>query len=324
MQSSNFYQSTKGANDLNQGQQLELFADAPFSLRLSVEEGMTIFWENYWKKLPFGRASRSHVKRILEFFKGRLMDTVSKHDVEAFREHLKGLRLSPSTINKHQMVLTRLFSKLMEYKQEGIVNGVDFSKITLPLRNPASMVPKVNESPFARKTVISPDDFRVLRSYADNDLRDILNMLVWTRLRPGDLRRITVNNLNWYTNQMEGIQHKTITTRNPSGVAYHASITPRIKELLNYRISQVKPGTPLFNFTNIAKRWNRTRKMSGILLVQLRDLRRSGSTYLMDNGTDEITVSEGLGHTTTRTTRVYVPRQKKHLAVATDKLVEAF
>lgn len=309
---------------LTQSEQLELFSDAPFSMRLTVEEGLRIFCENYWNRLPMGKNSKAHIKRVLFFFKNHHLDTVSKHDVENFRIWLKESGLRDSTINKAHTTLIRMYSKLAEYKEAGVVNGIDFSKITLPNRNPASLVPKVNEDGFARKTVVSPEEFKILRSCADNDLRDILNMLIWTRSRPGDLRRVAEQNINWHTRQIEGIQHKTITTKNPSGVPYFWPITTRMESLLRERISMVRPGTQLFSWHNMAKRWDRARRLSGLLLVQMRDLRRSGASYLADNGTDEITISQGLGHTSTDTTRTYIPRKKRHFATATEKLVEAF
>lgn len=308
--------------------QLELFPDAPFSIRLSIEEALRLFFELYFSKLPFGKKCKSHRARIEQYFAGRYLDTISKHDVEQFRRHLKSQGLGDSTVNKHQMILSRTFTKLAEFKDAGTVDNVPFSKMTIPPRekNPCTFVAKVNERQFARTVVLKPDEFKALVRHADPDLRDIIRMLIWTRLRACDLRRLTERNINWHTRQLEGVQHKTITTRNPSGIPYHVPMNEDIELILRKRLQRVAPGAPLFPWSDesIKRRWKEARTASGLILVQMRDLRRSGATYLLDNGEDEVTVSKGLGHVSTKTTRAYVPRTRRHLAASVEKLTEAF
>lgn len=308
--------------------QFELFADAPFSMRLPIEEALRLFCEFYWSKLPIGKKSKAARGRIAEFFKGRYIDSISKHDVGEFRRHLNGQGLGGSTGNKHMTMLKRTFSKLADFKEAGVINGVDFRPMLIPAKdkNPCAKAPMVNERQFARKVVVTPEEFRLLIRHADPDLRDILRMLVWTRLRQCDLRRLTEKNINWHTRQLDGVQHKTITTRNPSGIPYHVPINQDVELIIRKRMAAVAPGAPLFPWSDesIKWRWKDVRKASGLILVQMRDLRRSGATFLLDDGDDEVTVSQGLGHTSTDTTRAYVPRTRRHLAASVEKLTDAF
>lgn len=307
-------------SDQIQHEQLELFSSATFSIRLRVPEAMEIFWESYWKYLPTAKTTRAHRRRIELFFRNIYLDAMAKSDVENFLRTLYEENLGISTINKAHMLLTRMINKLMEYKED----RTDFKNITMPRRNPSTLIKTAKETHLARKVVVSPEEFKILKQCADEDLKDILNMLVWTRLRPSDLKRLTEKNVNWQTRQLEGVQHKTITQRNPSGVSYRVPLHPRMEELLRERIKQVKPGSHLFSWHNMQKRWGSCRKNSGMLLVQMRDLRRSAASFLVDSGEAFKTVSEGLGHTTTRTTEIYTPRNIQHLRQSTEKLVESF
>ena len=307
-------------------EQLSLFFNESFSVRLKIEDSFSIFWDTYWKHRPCVVSTRQHKVRACQFFRGRFIDTITKIEVESYRDHLIRIGLSQSTANRHIATLCRMFTRLAEYKDAGEVHGIDFRNISIPTKdkNPCIGVREVSEIPMARRVVLTPDEFKRLKQYADEDLKDILNMLVWTRLRPSDIRRITSHNINRHTRQIEGIQNKTITTRNPSGVPYFVPLAGALEDLIKRRMEAVKPGFPLFPWKNMQKRFERARKLAGLLLVQMRDLRRTGATYLYDNGEDLVTVSKGLGHSTTRMTERYVPRRKKHLEKSVYSLIENF
>ena len=307
-------------------EQMELFAREPFSVRIKIDEAMRIFWDTYWAKLPCADASHMHKIRACHFFKGKFIDAISKIDVENYKEHLKSLGLADPTVNRHLSTLCRMFSRLAEYKEAKQANGYNFENVQIPRKdqNPCLGIRKVSEIPRSRRVVLTPDEFKLLKQYADEDLKDILNALIWTRLRPSDIRRITSNNINWHTRQLEGIQNKTITTRNPSGVPYFVPLVGPLEDLIKRRVKAVRPGSPLFPWRNMQKRWEAARKHAGLFLVQMRDLRRTGATNLLDSGEDFVTVSKGLGHTTTRMTERYVPRRKSHLESSVRRLVETF
>lgn len=305
-------------------QQLELFSSEPFCLRLRIEEAFRLFWENYWYRLPSAPASRAHRKRILKFFHGRFIDTISKHDVENLRNWLKESRYSVSTINKSHMLLSRMFTKLGEYKESGIVNGVDFSKIELPARNPCTLVPRVSERNCARRQIVTKAQFDSLMFRSDDDLNEELIMFLYTGLRGCDIRRLTEDNIDFTRGVLFGIQNKTITTRNPSGVPYRIRFRDRIKDILLNRLSRVKPGARLFPLVNWQKRWDKLRRDCNLTHIQIRDLRRTAATHMLDNGTDAQTVAEFLGHTSLRLLPTYTPRTLAHQDRAIERLEGSF
>lgn len=301
-------------------EQLELFYDQPFSVRLRMSEAIRIFRANYWDHLPSAKTTTAHFSRIERFFKDHFMDTVSKADIERFRRHLKEMGYSDATINKSHMIISRLYRKFEEYKEGRYLNGEDFSKINLPTRNPASLVPKVNERKFARKVVVTKAQITKLISYSDESLAETIKALYWTRLRPSDLSRITRSNVDFKNMVITGIQNKTITTKNPSGVPYRVAMSDEIAALVMRRIESFKPGAKLFPFKAVRFRWKRVRELAEMPWLQLRDLRRSAASHLLDVGIDPQTVADGLGHTTLRMLPNYTPRTDKHLLEASEKL----
>jgi integrase len=222
------------------------------------------------------------------------------------------------------MMLGRLFSKLLEYKQAGEIGGMDFAQVQVPDINPCHLVPKVNERPFARRQICTEDQFKRLLSYADDGMMDYLIMYIMTGLRGCDLTRLTGDNVDLKRGTLQGIQHKTITTRNPSGVPYLLKITERMKDILLARMARTKPGTPLFPGRGWQKRWEKLRELAGCQHIQRRDLRRSKATFLLDHGTDPLTVADSLGLTTLRMLPNYAPRTLEHQAKGLKLLEEVY
>jgi integrase len=63
------------------------------------------------------------------------------------------------------------------------------------------------------------------------------------------------------------------------------------------------------------------RALAGLPCIQLRDLRPSSATLLLDNHVDAETVAESLGHTTLRMLPTYTPRSLAH-QIAAQKVLE--
>lgn len=304
-------------------EQLELFTDSPFSLRLKFSEGVRIFNDNYWCHLPYGKISAAVLRILCDFFKDHYLDTPSKADVERLRRFLKEMGYAVSTINKVHMTGSRLYSKWFEYVEGKYLNGEDVSRVCLPAKNPFALVPRVSEKRFARTQAPTKEEVRRLVSYADDDLKDQILGLYWTTLRPSDFYRLTAANVNFKMMILEGIQNKTITTKNPSGNPYRIPFFLDFARILKGRIERTKPGTPLFLRTNLKKRFYLARNLAGLRWIEIgRDLRRAGATYLLDHGVDPYTVAALLGHSTLEMLPRYTPRTDKHLIEAAEKLVE--
>lgn len=302
--------------------QLELFDNEPFSLRLKFDEATKIFRDNYWKYLASDKTSSAHFRRLNMFFKHYYLDTISKADVERMRRWMHEMGYSEPTINKAHMILSRIYHKFEEYKEGKFVSGTDFSKLVLPKKNPAALVKKTNERKFARRVFITPQQKKILCSYSDEDLAEIIDGLYWTELRISDFFRITHLNVDLQKRVIFGTQHKTITTSNPSGVPYKVHIPKAKLAMIERRVKNTKPGTPIFRKKNLGKRFLRVKIMSGMPEAQLRDLRGSAASYLLDHGVDPQTVSKTLGHTSLRMLPTYDKRPEENMAKATEILVD--
>lgn len=270
-------------------EQLELFINEPFSLRLTIGDALRIFWDNYWSHLPSAKATRTHFERIKMFFNKYYLDTISKADVERFRRHLKDMGYADASINKHHMILSRVFTKFAEYQEGGFVNGEDFRRIRLPRRNPAAQVPKAREKP--RDYCITLHQKKILCSYSDEDLCEIIDTLFWSELREGDLFRMTDANVDTAKWIMHGIQGKSINSKNPGGNPYRVPIPESRRDMVMRRLKTRKPGTPIFKTKNLQKRWARVRVLASrvdpyLLKVQLRDMKPSANSHLLDSGVD--------------------------------------
>lgn len=308
--------------------QLELFTDEPFSLRLTIKDALRIFWDNYWSHLASAKSTAAHFERIKMFFSKYYLDTISKADIERFRRYLKEMGYADATINKSQMILSRMFHKFEEYRDGGFVGGEDFKRIQLPMKNPASLVPKVNERQFARKFQITPEIKKILCSCSsDEDFYEIIDGLWWTQLRPSDFFKFTNENVDVNNRVIEGIQSKTITTRNPSGVRYRIAIPDEKLPIILRRMSETKPGTALFRRKNFQKRWQKTRALAAkidpnIAKAQARDIRGGAASHLLQEGFDPETVRKTLGHTTLRMLPNYDKRPEENVIRATSVLAK--
>lgn len=306
-------------------EQLELFHDSPFSLRLKVAEAIEIFWNNYWSHLPSAKTTKANRLRICTFFADFYLDTVSKADVERYRRHYKAMGYKDSTVNHDHMILSRLYRKFAEYKEGKFVNGEDFSRVVLPSKNPAALVPKVNVEQFARKVRIMPHHKKLLCSYADQDLCEIIDTLWWSQLRPSDLFKISDGNVNLAEKKITGIQSKTVRSRNPSGIPYMVPIPADRMSMIRRRLSDTKPGTAIFRRMNMQKRWQNTRRLAAlhapeILKMQLRDFRGAATSFLLDNRTDIETVRKKAGWKDYKMIPRYDKRADESVVEATEKL----
>lgn len=307
-------------------EQMELFAQEPFSVRVKIDEAVLIFRRNYWDKLPYGKNSPNICDKICKFFRGHFLDTISKADVERMRQFYSQMGYSQSTINKIHMTLSRIYTKFEEYKEGRFVNGEDFSRIVLPSKNPASLVPRVREKP-KPEIEITLKRKKILCGLADPDLYEIIDTLWWSMLRPGDLFRITDKNVNISYGTITGTQNKSITTNNPSGLSYMVSIPADRIEMIKRRIESAKPGTPIFRRVNIQKRWEKLRKIATkfdpeLGRAKMKEIRDGATSYLLDNNFDAETIRKKGGWSSYQMIPHYDKRGDRSMAHASESLAK--
>ncbi len=224
-------------------------------------------------------------------FKGRFIDTITYVDIERYRQE-KSKTHSPLSVNRHQTVFVTLFNKLKEWRRFKIIDNV-----LLPDENPAALVKKVNERPFARKRVLSSAEFQRLIDSATMEVRRICLAAVHTTLRLKDLKNLAWANVNEATNQLEGVQAKTSRP-------YSVPINSVMRKLL---LETPKSRKHIFDFENFRKEFDKARAKADLKEFQFRDLRRTGARFMLQQGVDLATVSSYLGHASLAMTERYVP-----------------
>jgi integrase len=144
------------------------------------------------------------------------------------------------------MIVTRIYNKLAEWREDRFQCGIDLSRVAWPQKNPGSLVPKVSEHNFRRRVAWSKADIgkliKISVEMRDLDMAETIEIFYLTRLRPGDIFGMTHDNVDLAHGYIHGIQHKTITTRLPSGVPYLVAITDKMAHILERRMSAISRG----------------------------------------------------------------------------------
>lgn len=321
--------------------QLDLF-DQPIPkvvTSLTFNQAVRIFASIYLSKKKMFKNSQSILRYIATFFDGQFLDAIGRMDVENFRIWLarpggattRGLGLAAT--NKAHMVLTLMFNRLEDWKEDRWAGGYDFSGLALPRRNPGSLVHRPKDP--AADRYLTPFEFRKIRRAAirlgDYILADMIRFGIWARLSPIDLLELNDDEIvvTDQVCQVEVYRRHTKTARNPQGCLQIVPLTERMWGLLQRWRSTRKAGeTRIFPIKNMRRRLRKIRKLAiewGVPDFTLGAMRRSGSGYLYEKGVDLATRSEGMGHKTLEITRRhYTPRTRPHLKKPTTMLVEAF
>lgn len=318
----------------SQPEQLELFSQGPFMVRLPISQAVEIFIDSYWSRLPKWKTTKHIPGFLRRYFAGRnvaYLDEIRKSDIEDMRDEIVSSGYKPETANTYHGFVSRLISWWIERKEEGRVGDLILDRFAIPIKNPATLVPRyktVSGGAAWPKKVVRK---LIETAYAANDhlIGQTLEMLYLSNRRPGDIWRMTSENVDLAHRLMRGIQNKSINRRTPSGRPYLNAIGPRMAEILKERMSVVPPGEPLFRdpqksvdawAREFNRRFNVIRKLAGLPHVQANQFRHSGTTLLLDNGVGTETAREIGGWTTDRMLPIYNRRNIVHLRQAQEKL----
>lgn len=308
----------------DKSEQLELDLKNPYTLRLPINAALDLFLEQDWKFTAKSKTTNKCFVRLKDFFslQGiRYVDEVSEITVSAMRQWLGNEGLSNATINTHHMLVTRMFNFLSTLKR----TRDDYRTIVLPITNPGSLIKKAKE-----ERHISDDDayskeevwkfIRAALELGDLGFAELIELRYITGLRPGDAWALTSKNISLNYKLVCGIQHKSITRKNPGGIAYMAALTDEMLTILARRLESTKPGETLFNPKNRIKRWNKIRIRAGMPRAKFYNLRHATTAFLLDNGVDPETIRGIMGWSTTRMLPTYAKRHLGHLREAAAKL----
>ena len=220
-----------------------------------------------WKKGCFGRKENGRAMGVEVAVKGKI---------------------SFSTINREQTVISNIFNVLRQLRATGEIN------FKLPADNPCRYVTKPAEDSRRRTRIISIEEYERLMAQADHNMQFIIRFALVTMLRKGDLRALTKTNYHPVTHTLEGVQSKT-------GLPFKVGVTRDLEEII-----QSSGGGPILNFTDFPRRWRQLRKKANMPGLQLRDLRRSAASWALKKSKDMALISATLGHRDIEMTQRYL------------------
>lgn len=277
--------------------------------RLKWDDAFPIFHELEGKFK--GKNYHYQYKPLLAEFSGRWIDLTTPFDIETYRENRKLDGLKPSAINREQSVITRLFNAFYEWKKLKQVGAYNFENLALPESNPGEEVKRADERPFVRTTALTPMEFATFCDYAHPRVRRICVLAVLTMLRRKDIQFLSKSNFNAVLKQLQGQQSKT-------KLPYNIPVSQTVSLILgDSRYDYV------VDFTNFRRYFDRARKESGVNFWFM-DLRRTGATNLLLEGTDLVTIQKLLGHADIKMTQRYLQPNPLHMREAVNKLDENF
>lgn len=245
------------------------------------------------------------VKTLTAFFGDRMASDVTIHSVEQYKAHRKqavtaGRQISGARINRELSLLKTVFNK-----------GVEWALVE---SNPVQRVKFFCEKGRARTRYLTAEEKHRLLAVCPPALRRIVIMALKTGMRQGEIFGLKWADVDFSAGQL-GLK------RTKSGmirfVPMHSDVRtilvslPRIGE----HVFEGDRGGPTWHGARRAE-WDKAVDAAGLRDFRFHDLRHTFASELVMRGADLKTVSELLGHSTTRITERYAHLSPAHKAVA--------
>ena len=250
---------------------------------------------------------------LLRFFRGCWLDEITPGMVEDFklarageerRNAKDGSIVSPATVNRALTTLKKLFHHA--------------EKCGYGLSNPTRGVEFLNEGP-GRMRVVSFEEELVYFAKASQPLKDIAQIILDTGLRPEEVFRIRIENVDFGERTIFNPFGKTKAARRK------VTLTAEVEEILKRRAKKAK-GQFMFPSKGDRERpIGSVRKAHDVAVeragikehFRLYDLRHTFATRAVAAGVDLPTLAAILGHTSIQMTMRYVhpAEEQKRFAV---------
>jgi integrase len=273
-------------------------------------------WSKYRHRPKTHEAHKMHCDTLKRFFRGKWLDQITSETVEQFRlarlhEERKnandGSTVSPATVNRALETLRLIFNHL-------------------ELKSPTRKEMFFDEE--GKTRVVSIQEELAYFRETSQPLRDIATVILQTGMRPDEVFRMEVRNLDF--------GRRTIF--NPSGKTKAAKrtipMTREVREILQRRSKETcgrwifsspagpgrsaQPNQPI---KGVRKAHDAAIRRAAIQEhFRLYDLRHTYATRAAQAGVDVLTLAALLGHTTVQMTSRYVHPTDQHKQEAVQKL----
>lgn len=225
---------------------------------------------------------------------------LTKEDLKGFVEGLESKKYTPKSISR-KINAIRTFFKFLKEENE-ITDDPSVSLVH----------PKIEVSP---PRILSKMEYRALRDAARQDPRisAVIELLLQTGLRIGELRRLKIDDVTFGENNRPGQIRIDPWGKNPErivplnkpaqdGLKNYLDVRPKAKE---ETVFITKTGRP-FLIRNIRTTINRYFKIAGIENAKVNDLRHTFVATHLSRGVPLTTVSRLAGHRRLTTTERYL------------------
>lgn len=249
-------------------------------------------------------------KRINAFMGDKLASDITPHILEQYKGHRRSMivgdhQVSGARVNRELAVLKTAYTKGIEWD--------------LVMDNPVRKVKFFSEKDRGRTRYLSHIEKESLLAVCPPELRRVVVVALKTGLRQGELL-----GLKWV--DIDSIANTLAVRRSKNGKMRHVPIHEDVRGILNSLprigeyIFQDGSGEPLSRHGRIRTLFDKAVDEAGLRDFRFHDIRRCFASELVMNGADLKTVSELLGHSSTRMTERYSHLTPAHRALAINLL----
>lgn len=250
---------------------------------------------------------------LLAYFKKVSLDLITADDVENYKRRRIATKskktkrhLKPATVNRELATLRQLFNYNMH---NDVVTA-----------NPVRKV-KFLEEHNLQNRVLSFEEQEKYLAECSQPLRDVAALMLETGMRPEELYRLRIDNVNLGAGWLFNPHGKTKAAKRkvPLTSAARAILKKRIAEATGPFVfgSELDPNNPI---TQLANTHQRVVKRTGLQWFRLYDLRHTFATRAVEAGVDLITLAALLGHSRIVMVQRYAHPGEEHKAEAIQKL----
>ena len=319
-----------------------------------INEGripFTEFVHGFW--FPLAINDGEHKRTTIDFynniskfadnyFKDRVIQTITAHDIQLFLNHLqtnekshKGTPLSPKTIRHIYRYLYTVFS--FAAKQDFITS------------NPIEKVdcPKLPKKKVDALTKEQAEHFFAVIENCPLEFKCMLYLMITTGIRRGELLGLQWQDVNFSNSTIEIKRNVVHTAKNGALIDTPKTecsfrtipLIPKVQALLkeyqsnnernfkakDFLFPSITDNTKPRDPNSVTRRVKRFMKSNNLPDLSPHDLRHSCATLLLSNGADIKSVQDILGHTDASTTlNFYVRSDLQNMKNATEKFGQAF
>jgi site-specific recombinase XerD len=243
------------------------------------------------------------IEQLIDYLTGQskfLPAEARKRDLDGFLDSLREKNYTPKSISRKINAIRTFFKFAKErgYVKEDPSSGLEH--------------PKIESRP---PRILSPLEYRALRDTARNDPRTaaIIELLLQTGMRIGELRRLKLENIEFSENGAPGKVRVEASGKTPAReIPLNKSAQDALKRYLKERhktdekvVFVTKTGRPLL-IRNMRTTINRYYKQAGVENATVNDLRHTFVATHLKRGVPLTTVSKLAGHKRLTTTEKYL------------------